>query len=290
MGLIATAFTNAVNGCQSVLCDGFRFPDVIDMIGRNGVTILPTSPGVLNALVMLKTAPPLDSVRLLYCTTAPLGHEIRQRAAARFGRHIYELYGMTETSTLVTFGPLEPKPPVGSVGRPVPGAEVRIRDAERRDLPVGTHGEVWVRSPGLMKGYYKNDGQTRKAVVSGWYRSGDVGFVDADGHLFIVDRIKDVIFVGGQNVYPSEIEAALQAYEGVATAVVVKMAHPATIEAPLAYVVPVLGARLDAGELLAYLRGRLTPYKMPRRVEIVDSLPIGTSGKIVRRRLTEPPE
>jgi acyl-CoA synthetase (AMP-forming)/AMP-acid ligase II len=145
-----------------------------------------------------------------------------------------------------------------------------------------------MKSPGLMNGYFRNEELTRKVIRDGWYRSSDLGFLDEDGYLHLVDRLNDIIFVGGANVYPREIEEALRGFDAIADAAVVAMKHAATGEAPLAYVVPREGRDVAIPELLVHLRSRLAPHKIPRKIETVAELPRSSLGKVQKHKLPPP--
>ena len=238
------------------------------------------------AMPLKRGAYDFSSLRLTMSGGAPIARTTTDAARVVLGDPpFYDGYGITETSPLISFGPLGSVQPPGSSGKPLPGVEVEIRDPAGAAVPVGEIGEIWTRSPAVMKGYYLDPEATAAAVVDGWYRSGDIGQLDADGFLYICDRVKDTIIVNGENVYPREVEAAILEYPGVLRTAVIRMQTSDTGEAPIAYIVPAEGTTLSVRELLRFLRERLAPFKLPRKFEMVAEIPTSPSGKILKRLL-----
>ena len=200
---------------------------------------------------------------------------------------VLEGYGLTETSPVVTFNPPASRK-VGSIGIPIAGVEVRLVDDHGKDVPDGEVGEIAVRGPNVMKGYWGKPEETAKAIPDGWFRTGDLARRDVDNYLFIVDRKKDMIIRGGENVYPREIEEALHEHPAVAEVACVGIPDPDLGEEVGAAVVLQPGASADPDELREWAKARLAAYKYPRRVWLVDSLPHGPTGKIVRRAVQPP--
>ncbi|GAB4004344.1 hypothetical protein GCM10029992_48960 [Glycomyces albus] len=211
---------------------------------------------------------------------------------AAFGAEVHEGYGLTETSPTCTFNSVyEPIRP-GTVGRPIWGVEVAVAEAETEGrialiAEPGKLGEVVVRGHNLMKGYLGNPEATEAAVVDGWFRTGDLGTMDAEGTLTIVDRKKDMIIRNGYNVYPTEVEAVLARFPGVSMAAVFGVPHDVHGQEIHAAVLPAEGVSLDAAAIVAHMKEKVAAYKYPRAVHVVDELPIGPSGKVVKRRLAE---
>jgi fatty-acyl-CoA synthase len=172
-----------------------------------------------------------------------------------------------------------------SAGRPVLNVETRVVDAEMRDVPLGEHGEIVHRSAQLCTGYWEKPEETEAAFAGGWFHSGDVGHLDAEGYLYIVDRIKDVINTGGVLVASREVEEALYTHPAVYEVAAVAMPDPKWIEAVTAIVVLRDGAACSEGDLIAHARERLAPYKVPKRVIFTDTLPRNTAGKLLKRVL-----
>lgn len=201
------------------------------------------------------------------------------------GVEILQGYGMTEVSGILTFNPPGANR-LGMVGVPAPGSEVRVVDDAGHDVPAGTPGEVIARSPGMMDGYLDNPEATAEVIRDGWYYSGDIGVVDADGFLEIVDRKKDMIMVSGFNVSPNEIEDAISTVPGVVQVGVIGIEDDKTAEAPAAFVVR-SDESLREEDILAACRTRLTNYKVPKVIRFVDDVPVTLSGKVLRRQLRE---
>jgi acyl-CoA synthetase (AMP-forming)/AMP-acid ligase II len=243
-------------------------------IDRYGVTVLAVAPPLMAALA----ASPHDhpTLELIVSGGAPLGAPLQRAVAARFPHAaVGQGYGMTETSVAIS-GPDRRRPtPPGSVGRPMAGTEVKLVD-----------GELWVRGPQVMAGYLNAPADELRA--DGWLRTGDLARIDAEGNLFIVDRIKDLIKVNALPVAPAELEALLLTHPLVADAAVTGRPDPRTGEAPVAFVVPHAG--LDPDALMAWTAERLAPHKRLAAVTVVESIPRTPAGKIMRRALAAPPQ
>jgi long-chain acyl-CoA synthetase len=197
---------------------------------------------------------------------------------------LLEGYGMSETSSAATFNrPEDGKP--GSIGKPMWGVEMRIVDDSGAPVRAGEVGELVIKGHNVMKGYWNDPESTRAALVDGWMHSGDLGYVDDDGFLYVVDRKKDLILRGGYNVYPREVEDVLYGHPSVLEVAVVGIPHDRLGEEVIAFVVPRAEAAADA--ILEYARERLAAYKYPRRIELVESLPKGASGKVLKTQLRE---
>jgi long-chain acyl-CoA synthetase len=207
----------------------------------------------------------------------------------RFSCVVLEGYGLTETSPVVTFNHPAASRKAGSIGTPIAGVEVRLVDDHGKDVPHREVGEIAVRGPNVMKGYWGKPEETAKAIPDGWFRTGDLARQDVDGYLFIVDRKKDMIIRGGENVYPREIEEALYAHPAVAEVACVGIPDPDLGEDVGAAVVLKPGASADPDALRAWVKARVAAYKYPRHVWLADSLPHGPTGKILRRAVELPP-
>ena len=205
-----------------------------------------------------------------------------------------QCYGMTESSGTViqldpedhhTDGPLADL--LRSCGRALPWVEMRVIDpATLDDSPTGKVGEIWLRTRMLMKGYWNKPDATREAITpDGWFRSGDAGYVDAEGYLYLFDRFKDMIVSGGENIYPAEIENVLHAHPAVLEVGVIGAPHDRWIETPVAIVVLKPGCQVDAAELIAFTRERLARYKCPTSIRFAEALPRNASGKMLKREL-----
>jgi long-chain acyl-CoA synthetase len=246
---------------------------------------------VVPSMIHLLLAQPLErhdlsSLAYLGCGAAPLAPTAAEEIERRIPSvTVRQGYGLTETAALISTNPAGHEKP-GSVGLPIPGAEVRIVDDRDLALPVGEAGEICCRSPAVMRGYWGAPEATAEAVRDGWLHTGDIGYLDDDGYLFIVDRKKDLIIRGGFNVYPRDVEDALLEHPGVAAAGVVGRPHERHGEEVVAFVS--LNARCDdvsADELVAWARERIGGYRYPREVHIIDSVPLTPVGKLDRKAL-----
>ncbi|MCE3011346.1 MAG: AMP-binding protein [Proteobacteria bacterium] len=200
------------------------------------------------------------------------------------GLEIIEGYGLTETSPAVSFNPFEaPKP--GSIGKPVPLTEVRLVDDQGLDVPIGQPGELWIKGPQVMRGYWKNPTETGKVLRDGWFATGDIAVSDSEGYLRIVDRKKDMILVSGFNVYPNEVEDALTQHPAIQEAAVIGIADGPAGEAVKAFVVMREGMVSQPEDLRAHCKGLLVAYKVPKYFEVRSELPKSNVGKILRKEL-----
>jgi long-chain acyl-CoA synthetase len=278
--------TLAGGGCV-VLVQRFDPVSTIETIAERKVTIIPGAPSMWMALAQLDhpTADSFRGVRIALSGAAKLPEQISHSIAARFGLQIQEGYGLTEAAPVVTTSVgMEWTP--GSIGRPVPGIELRLVDENGDDVLLGDSGEIWIRGENIFAGYL-NDPEATARVLSrdGWLRTGDIAVVDEDGHLYMVDRAKDLIIVSGFNVFPAEVEGVLASHPDIAEVSVIGTAHPHTGEAVRAYVVARNGVHLDEDALVDYCRTKLARYKCPSKVMFVDSLPRNISGKVLRYAL-----
>ncbi|MGZ5396930.1 MAG: long-chain-fatty-acid--CoA ligase [Mycobacterium sp.] len=228
----------------------------------------------------------LSSLRFEVAGAAPLPDELVHRWQSRTGRPIYQGYGLTETSPLTNVN-VPDQHRIGSVGKCVSGVQARIVDTSDREVPVGDWGEICFRGPGVMQGYWNRAGESAQALRGGWLHTGDIGRLDADGYLFIVDRLKDMINVAGLKVWPAEVEQVLYRHPAVREAAVYGVAHRLRGEQVVADVVPAENATLGSDDIVAFCRERLAAYKIPHRVNIVDTLPKSAAGKILKRVLRE---
>lgn len=276
-------------GAGIVLESRFVPEQTLRSMAQNKVTILCAVPSMYTVWLQL---PPLQldlsSVRLGISGGAPLPIEVLQRFEARFRVSIYEGYGLTEASPVLTENPLLGLRKVGSVGKPLPGIELRVVDAEGKEVPPGEVGEIVARGPNIMRGYLNQPDATAEVLRDGWLYTGDLGRQDADGYVYIVDRKKDLIIVGGLNVYPREVEEILATHPAVAEVVVIGVPDSTRGEVPKAYVVVGPEATISKRELLRFMRERLAPFKVPREVEFCRSLPRTISGKVLRQQLRPP--
>jgi long-chain acyl-CoA synthetase len=266
---------------------------VLEVMAREGVNAFAGVPTMYWALLRhaeqdaAAVAPAAAALRDCVSGGAPIPVEILHAFEARFGVPIREGYGLSETSPVATFNQHgRPRKP-GSVGTPIWGCEVRVVDADDREVPVGALGEVVIRGHNVMKGYYRNPAATAEALRGGWFHSGDVGRHDEDGYLYIADRVKDMIIRGGLNVYPREVEEVLLTHPAVSIAAVIGVPHAEHGEEVAAFVVPRAGATVTGAELVAWARDEMAAFKYPRTVTLVDALPMTATGKVLKRELRE---
>ena len=231
----------------------------------------------------------LSCVELIASGGAPLGADLQRAVAARFPHAVVgQAWGMTETAVGVTVPDREFGTVPGSVGRVQPNTELRVVDAQtQRDLGAGERGELWVRGPQVMAGYLNRPDATAETIdAEGWLHTGDLGYVDADGNAFVVDRLKELIKVSAYQVAPAELEALLVTHPAVADAAVIPRPDETHGEIPAAVVVP-RGEEVEADDLMAWVSERVAPHKRIRAVRFVDAIPKTPSGKILRRLLIE---
>ena len=236
-----------------------------------------------------------SSVQHVVYGGSPISETVMLGAQETFGAQLSQSYGLTETIGVTTFLRPEdhvvgPDSKLRSAGRAVPGVEVKIVDPDTgQDCPTGVVGEVVTRGPGVTQAYWRNPEATEAAFwPGGWFRTGDAGSMDADGYVFLKDRIKDLLMSGGENIYPAEVENAIMAHPAVQEVAVIGIPSQRWGESPHAVVVPRAGESIDGDELIAFTRERLAHYKCPSSVEVVDELPRNPSGKVLKRELRAP--
>ncbi len=264
--------------------------ELLRLVRRYRPTQLPAVPALYAALLDRPELDPrhLRTIRFCVSGSAPLPPDVQRRFEQMTGGALVEGYGLTEASPVTHANPVAGERRAGSIGLPLPETDQRVVDpSSGRPLAVGEVGELEVRGPQVMLGYYHRPDETMDVLHDGWLRTGDLARLDADGYAFIVDRKKDVINVGGLKVYPREVEELLRTFPGVADVAVVAAPDRELGEVPRAYVVPSAGAQLRAEELIAFVRGRLAHYKAPRSVEFRPSLPKSGIQKTLRRTLRD---
>lgn len=274
-------------GSTVLLIERFDPTSALEAVEKHGVTMLSGPPTMWAAWAALPDVGPeaFASVKVAASGAAKLPVEVAERVEARFGLHLREGYGMTEAGPVITVS-AGTSAPFGSIGRPVPGLELRLVDADGDDVLVGDAGEIIVRGPNVFTGYWNDPEATAAAIdPDGWLHTGDVAVVDDDGHLFLVDRVKDLIIVSGFNVYPAEVEDVLIEHPAVDAVAVVGVAHPHTGEAVRAYVVASPDVSVEEDELISWCAENLARYKCPTKITFVDELPRGLTGKVLRRAL-----
>ena len=274
-------------GATLVLFRRFVPDQVLESIQRDRITMFFGVPTIFIALLAMDLSPwDLSSIRYEMSAAATMPEEISRRWAQQFGRRVYEGYGLTECSPFACYNDLV-EHRFGSVGRAVEGFELAIFDEADRELPKGEWGEIVIRGPGVMQGYWNRPADTAQALRGGWLHSGDIGRMDGDGYVFIVDRVKDMINVSGFKVWPAEVEQYLYKLPQVQEVAVYGVLHPEKGEQVVAAVVPRAGQDVSAEQIIAYCRANIAAYKVPARVDIVTELPKSATGKILKRVLRD---
>lgn len=273
-------------GATVLLVQRFDPATAVQSIVQRQVTVVPGAPPMWIAFSHFDEVPSdaFASVRLPLSGASRLAPAVADRMEAKFGLSILEGYGLTEASPVVT-NSIESGRRAGSVGRVLGGQEVRLVDDDGNDVPVGDAGEIWVKGPNVFLGYWNDQDATDRVLVDGWLRTGDVGVVDEDGFLYLVDRAKDLIIVSGFNVFPAEVEEVLNSHPAVAEAGVLGVPHPHDGEAVKAYVVLESGSTADEDQLVEHCLDYLARYKCPSKIVFVDRLPRNAAGKLIRREL-----
>jgi len=288
-----------LGACMSVMVQGagtmillpqFKTSDVLHAIDRHRATLFPGVPSMYVALNNSAELPRVDLTSLRHCFSgaAPLPHEVQERFETHIGGRLVEGYGMTEANACI-ITPLRGTRKRGSIGIPIPDVEARIVDVETgaRTLAPGEVGELVVRCPQQMHGYWRKADETAQVLRDGWLYTGDIACMDDEGFFYLVDRKKEIILSGGFNVYPRDVEEVLYLHPKVREAAVIGIADAFLGEHVKAFVVPHAGQAASAEEIIAFCREHLVVYKVPKQIEFRDSLPKTLIGKVLRRVLQE---
>jgi long-chain acyl-CoA synthetase len=272
-------------GATIVLQRRFDPEQTVAAIAREHVTMLHAVPTVYITLLNSNVNPKdLASVRYYFSAAATMPTEIGTRWQQTYGRAVAEGYGLSETSPYATYNHvLQYKP--GSVGTPIENVQVRVLDPDDNPVAAGTWGEICIQGPNVMLRYWNRPEESAQALRGGWFHSGDIGYLDAEGYVFLVDRVKDMINSAGFKVWPREVEEVLYAHPAIKECAVVGVPDDVKGEIPAVFVVLQQGATLGVEELTEYCRQSLATYKVPRQVEFVASLPKNATGKILKREL-----
>jgi long-chain acyl-CoA synthetase len=288
-GLSSVMNTCILLGGTMSLVSRFEPRAVLELMRRDRVSVFMGVPTMFIALLQEAGAADCDpaSLRVAVSGGAPIPAEVIDSFEGRFGVPILEGYGLSESSSAATFNISATERKVYSAGKPIWGTSVQIWDADSRPLPPGAGqvGEIVLRGANIMIGYHDNPEATAKAFAGGWFHTGDLGYLDEDGYLFIVDRIKDLIIRGGYNVYPREVEEVIYAHPAVAEAAVIGVPDPKLGEEVRAVVAVKAGQSVTEAELIEFVKERAAAYKYPRTVEFRDSLPKNATGKILKKEL-----
>ncbi|MDV2476715.1 long-chain-fatty-acid--CoA ligase [Rhodococcus zopfii] len=285
-------------GCSIRVVRDFDRANVLRAMSDLRIQLLTLAPAMIQDMVADPLVAELDfsDLDLMVYGSAPMAVEVVKKAMDVFGCDFAQAYGMTESCAVATIlapddhhRALRSDPGIlASAGRPVVGTALRIVSRDGSILPAGSVGEVLVRGPQLMSGYWGLDEATRSALEGGWLRTGDAGYLDEEGFLYISDRVKDMIISGGENIYPREIEEVLFTLEGVADVAVIGVPSERWGESPIAIVVPRPGTELSSDDVLGHCRANLARFKCPIEVIFVDSLPRSAIGKVLKRDLRAP--
>jgi long-chain acyl-CoA synthetase len=275
-------------GASVVVVERFHPAAVLKAMAEAGVTFFAGVPSMYALFLDVPppARPPLERLRFCVSGAAPLPPALFERFEREFGVPLLEGDGPTECGPVTCVNPPEGPRKPGTVGLPLPGVRIAIFDESNRPLPQGQVGEIVVRGPNVMMGYLDLPGETRQAMAGGWFHTGDLGTIDEDGYITIVDRKKEIVIVGGLNVYPREVEEVLTRHPAVAEAAVVGRPDPLRGEVPVAFVTLRPGRSLRHRDLLAFCRQHLADFKVPRSVQVRGDLPRSATGKILRRALT----
>ncbi|MGQ4383766.1 long-chain-fatty-acid--CoA ligase [Streptomyces sp. SAS_270] len=287
-GQVCTMNAAVHSGALLTLVPRFDAQSVLDIIARDRATVFQGVPTMYAALLQCPDTADADVSGLRMCISggASLPVEVLHGFERRFGCMVLEGFGMSETSPVVTFNqPHRPRKP-GSIGTPIRDVEVRLLDDDDQDVALGEVGELAVRGPNLMKGYWNRPQDTAAAIPDGWLRTGDLARQDDEGYLYIVDRKKDLVIRGGYNVYPREVEEVLNEHPAVALAAVLGVPDERLGEEVAAAIVLRPGTSATTDELQHFVKERVAPYKYPRHLWLVDALPMGPSGKILKREIS----
>ena len=285
---ISTTLASTFRKGTAVMLRWFDAGAALRAIEEHHVTVTALVPTMMVYMLDHPEAATRDtsSLRWVISGGAALPVEVQREFEARFNCTVLQGYGLSESSAQCSITPLD-APRLGSVGRPVPGVEVRIVDDNDNEVPRGDVGEIAIRGDNIMLGYRNMPAETAETVHNGWLHSGDMGRLDEDGYLYVVDRKKDLIIRGGFNILPRDVEEVLHEHPAVAQAAVIGVPDRRMGEQVRAYVVLKSGASASVEELMAFCRERLAAYKTPSSVEIRDSLPVSAIGKVLRRALRD---
>ena len=294
----AWALLGLYNGVPNILMRDVDPAAIVRLVPEHGITHAVLVPAVIQFLQMVPGVQDADfsSLELIVYGASPISQQVLTGAIRLLGCKFMQAYGMTETTGGCVLLPPEDHDPDGpnahrlrAAGKAGPNTEVRVVDEEMNDVPVGDVGEIVVRGPQNMKGYWNMPEATAETLLpDGWLRTGDAGFLDDDGYVYVHDRVKDMIISGGENVYPAEVENLLMSHPAIADVAVIGVPDDRWGETPKAIVVRATGSDIAAEEIIAFARDGLAHYKCPTSVDFLDELPRNPSGKILKKDLRAP--
>ena len=277
-------------GGEMILLPKFHTRDVLELIQKHKVTLFPGVPAIYNAIINYKDVHKYDlrSIKVCISGAAPLPVEVKRRFEEITGAKLVEGYGLSEASPVTHVNPIFGLNKEGSIGIPLPDTDAMIADEDGNPLPVGKVGELAVKGPQVMKGYWNKEEETRKVLRNGWLFTGDMAKMDEDGYFYIVDRKKDMIIVHGYNVYPRVVEEVLYQHPKVKDAAVIGVRLPDRADEMVkAFIVLKEGETATEEEIIQFCKERLAPYEVPQEIEFVAELPKSMIGKTLRRVLRE---
>lgn len=280
---IVVSTLNPLRGGGRVTIAGRFDPSTFfSVLEETGATYFSAVPTIYTMLAGLppEVRPALPKVRFGVCGAAPASRELLEGFEARYGFPLIEGYGLSECTCAATCNPLDGERKAGTVGLPLPGQRVRIAGPDGAEVPLGEPGEVLLAGPNIMRGYLGRPNETAETVVDGWLHTGDVGVLDEDGYLRLVDRAKDMIIRGGENIYPKEIETAVYSLGGIAEAAVIGRPDAKYGELPVLYVSAAPGVEIDVDAVAEHARTQLAKYKQPVVITVLETLPKNPVGKI----------
>lgn len=289
-GLTVVMMGSLSKGARLVIMPRFEAATALQLLASEKVTVLPAVPAMYQFLLFEydKTPVDLSALRLCFAGASALAPEVLRKIESTFGAPVMEGYGLTESSCAATINPLHGPRKVGSIGPALPGLEIAIVDAGGSHLPPGQDnvGEIIIYGPNVMQGYHNQPEATSEVLRNGWLHTGDLGYKDEDGYIYIVGRQKEMIIRGGQNIYPREIEEVLLRMAGVVDATVIGVPDELMGERVKAFVVPAKQAALTTDSVKEHCAKALAEYKVPRLIEFVEALPRNSTGKVLKRLLS----
>jgi acyl-CoA synthetase (AMP-forming)/AMP-acid ligase II len=298
IGGVGSILISAYCGTEVILHKAFDPAQVLDDIEGYPINSIFMVPAMIMAVLAQPGVENRDfsGLKTIYYGASPISEAVLRRAMDVFGCDFLQMYGMTETTgTIVNLTPadhrraLDGEPELlRSCGRPSVGAQVKVMDTQGREVPRGDIGELWVLADTNMQGYYNMPEETAQNLTDGWVHTGDAGYMDAEGYIYLKDRMKDMVVSGGENIYPVEVENALAHHEAIADVAVIGVPDDKFGEALLAFVVLQAGGELTLDEMIEFCRDKIAGYKIPRQLEIIGEMPRNPSGKILKKELRKP--
>jgi acyl-CoA synthetase (AMP-forming)/AMP-acid ligase II len=282
-------------GSTCVMTRSFAPAHVLKLIPRYGVSLTGMVPSMIQIILAEPGCATTDfsSLQTIVYGGAPVSTSLLKRAIAVFGCDFFQIYGLTETGNMAVCLRAEDHCEADdhkllSAGKPLPGVEVKILDERGAVVVPGVFGQIAIKSPAHMVGYWNRAEDTQKTLIEDWIMTGDVGHMDAQGFVYVCDRTKDMIISAGENIYPAEIENVIRSHDGIADVAVIGVPHDLWGEAVKAIIVPRPGRQVLPTEIIRYTRAHLAEFKVPRSVDVVDALPRNASGKVLKIKLREP--